>query len=114
MNLPNGKHVPSPQQIADNAWVTIVTRAAMVVATLMLPLAGYTGKLILDDINNTAKDTLDQVKELTAELNSAHDSTLELSGAIAAIHQTDAEQDHRITRNEQNIDALRGYPRTPQ
>jgi hypothetical protein len=95
MNLPNGKQV-SAEDVAENVWVRLGGRIGMIIAAAMLPLVGFTGKWILDDINGTAKETLDRVEKATDGMLANQRAILQMQGQLNVEAQRNTEQDRRL------------------
>jgi hypothetical protein len=95
MNLPNGRSV-SAEDVAENVWVRMLGRLAMIIAAAMLPLAGFTGKLILDDINGTAKETLEKVDKVADGVLANQRAILLMQGQVSVEAQRNTEQDRRL------------------
>jgi hypothetical protein len=96
------------ETIAENVWVRLIGRGSMIFGAVAIALIGYFAKATLDDIKETAGETLAQLRDLSKQQTAAEVAAAHLETRVDGL-------DQRVGVVEQRLDAWRftGAPMRP-
>lgn len=88
------------EKFANSVYFTLISRGAMIMATLALPIAGW---MIQRGVNS--------VDMLTAKMDMIHDQTLDTNASIKLIQQNQESQGRLLADHEMRVRMLENINR---